>query len=339
MDWNALEKKFDKDKVLCYLLDFPKQLKQGMECGKKFALMENVVISKVVFCGMGGSGIGGKIIKDIIEKEVNFPIQTVSDYELPGFVDSNTLVVAVSFSGNTEETVACLEEAEKKGAKTLIIASGGKLAKNEKNLIKIPKAPQPRMALALLATPLFFVLSNYNLIASKEKEIMECADFLEKEKESLQKEAQKLAVKLKNKFPIVYAPTEFGALAYRVRCEFNENAKLLALHNVLPEMNHNEINAEILPKNSFFILLRNLKESEKIKKRFEFTKNVFKKYGQQEIWLRGSNSIEENFYGVFFAQLTAYYLALLNKKDPTVIPVIGELKKTLKEKTVKPKKK
>lgn len=331
MDWGILQKKFDKNRVFEFTANFPEQLRQAIKIGKAFSAMESNVVSKIVFCGMGGSGSSGRIVKSIVQGEIAVPIEIVADYSLPNFVDANTLVVAVSFSGNTEETIACFEEAKKKGAKVVGITSNGTLAKIAEHKIVVPSAPQPRLALPSLSVPIFFVLSNYNLISSKEKELVQCSEFLAKEKSSIEKTAKTIALKLKGKFPVIYAASKYEGIAYRFRCELNENSKVLALHHVLPEMNHNEINAEDLPKNSCFALLRNINESPKMQKRFEFTKKTFSAFPNIEIWLKGSNPIEENYYGVFTFAMAAYYLALLNKKDPNEIPVIAKLKNELKK--------
>jgi len=323
--WPMLQKRHDRAKVFEYISNFPAQCKQAIEIGKKFNVMQGTPISRIVICGMGGSGIAGRIIKGIVEKEISVPIEIVADYSLPNFVDANTLVITVSFSGNTEETIACFEDAKKREAKIVGITSNGRLSELCEQKIVVSKAPQPRMALGSLAVPLLFVLSNYNLIASKEKELLHCTAFLEKERQSIETEAKKTAERIFGKFPVVYAQSRFEALAYRFRCDINENAKQLALHHVIPEMNHNEINAEILPSKPALVLIRNLRESEKIKKRFEFTKKTFKKMPLTEIWLKGSSRLEETFYGIFILDMASYYLALLNKKDPNEIPVIKKM--------------
>ncbi len=305
--------------------NYPAQLRGAVEAGKKFFPGETGAIEKIVFCGMGGSGMAGLIVKQALSSEIKVPIEVIEDYSLPAYADQKTLVAAISFSGNTEETIACFEEAKRRGSFAVAIASGGLLAETAETKIIVPKLPQPRLGTISMAVPLIFVLEKLGLVESKEKELLDCADFLEKESETIDKEAKKIALKLKGRFPIIEAPAEFGVLSYRLRVELNENPKILALSNCLPEMNHNEINSEILPKNSCFLFFRDSGESGKMKKRFEFTKKTFKKYPQIEIRLKGKNKIEKIFYGVFISALVSYYLALLNKTDPEKIYVIKKL--------------
>ncbi|MDD5163217.1 MAG: bifunctional phosphoglucose/phosphomannose isomerase [Candidatus ainarchaeum sp.] len=329
MDWDALQKKFDKKNVLQPIRNYPGQLRAAVETGKKFFPTETRAIEKIVFCGMGASGMAGLVVKEVLSSEIKVPIEVVEDYSLPAYADEKTLVVAISFSGNTEETIACFEEAKRRGSFAAAVASGGMLAETAEAKIIVPTLSQPRLGTISMAVALIFVLEKLGLVESMEKELLDCAGFLEKESGEIGKEAKKIALKLKGKFPIIEAPAEFGVLSYRLRVELNENPKILALSNCLPEMNHNEINSEILPKNSCFLFFRDNEESEKMKRRFEFTKKNFKKYPQIEIRLNGKNKIEKIFYGIFISALVSYYLALLNKTDPEKIPVIQNLKKAL----------
>ncbi len=329
LDWDSLQKKFDKKNVFEFVSNYPGQIRNAVAIAGKFEASNKSGISKIVCCGMGGSGISGRLVKELLSKEIRVPIEIVADYSLPAFVDSSTLAVIISYSGNTEESLACFDEAKSRSAQIVGIASGGKLSEVAGQKIILPVALQPRMALCLLSVPIFFVFEKYGLIQSKEKELLDCAVFLEKEAQSIYVEAKKIALRARGKFLVVYAESRLGAVAYRFRCELNENAKELALHHEFPEMNHNEINSEILPKNSCFIFIRSRNEPAQMKKRFEFVKNVFKKFSQEEIVLKGSNAVEENYYGAFFCDMVSYYLALLNKKDPDAIPVIQNLKKAL----------
>ncbi|MDD5148709.1 MAG: bifunctional phosphoglucose/phosphomannose isomerase [Candidatus ainarchaeum sp.] len=330
MDWAKLQKKFDKKNVLQIMLDYPSQIRQGIEIGKKFSCPAGE-FSDIVFCGMGGSGMAGLIVKQAVFNEIQVPVEVIEDYSLPAYVDEKTLVIAVSFSGNTEETVACFEEAKRKNAGLIVVASSGLLAEEADAKIIVPSLPQPRLGAIVMAVPVFFALEKLGFIREKEKELSDCFGFLEDSKNSMNAEAKKIALKLKGKFPVIQAPADFGVLSCRMRLELNENSKVLALSNVLPEMNHNEINSEILPKNSFFVFFRDNGENAQMKKRFAFTQKVFKKFPREEILLKGKNKIEKLFYGILISALVSYYLALLNGKDPNEIPIIGELKKELKK--------
>lgn len=112
-DWNTLIEKFDRQNMLKYLRQFPKQFLEGAMIARKFSPKKKKY-SNLVVCGMGGSGIGGRVLKNLLKKEIKIPIEVTSDYELPEFVGSKTLAFTVSYSGNTEETVSCYREAKKK---------------------------------------------------------------------------------------------------------------------------------------------------------------------------------------------------------------------------------
>ena len=183
MNWTALQKKFDKSNVLGIMLDYPKQIAEGVKAGRKISGIEKK-FSNIVFCGMGGSGMAGLIVKQLVFEKIKIPIEVIEDYSLPAYVDSRTLVAAISFSGNTEETVACFQEAKKAGAYAVAIASGGALLEIAEKKILVPKLPQPRLGTISMAVPLVFLLEKAGLVKSMEKELADCAGFLENEKKA-----------------------------------------------------------------------------------------------------------------------------------------------------------
>lgn len=334
MEWEQLKAKYDKKNVLEWMRKFPDQCIEAVYWARKFKAKKRK-IEKIVACGMGGSGIGSAIARNLLKKELKVPFETFNSYELPAYVDSKTLVLCVSFSGNTEETIECFKQAKKKKACIVSIATGAKLAKIAgKNLILIPGAPQPRMGLAYLCLPIIIVLEKMGLIENKNLELNEMVFLLKKEQKNIEQKAKELAVAMQHKLPIIYAPEEMQAISYRFRTELNENSKQLALNHFLPEQNHNEINARFGPsKNSREIFtLRYEGESKKIAKRFAIMKKLMgPNFKITEISLKGKSLIAATFYALQLAALTSYYLALLNKADPEQAPLIKVLKKDLKK--------
>lgn len=335
MDWEQLGEKYDKKHVLLWMRKFPDQIIEAVYWGKKFKPRKKKV-GKIVACGMGGSGIGAAIARNLLKEELKVPFETFNSYKLPAYVDSKTLVFCVSFSGNTEETIACFKEAKKKKAYAIGIATGGKMRKLAgRDCIVVPKSsPQPKMAIAYLCLPILVVLEKMGLVGKKDKELGEAVYLLKKEQFHLDQKAKELAVAMKNRLPIIYAPEELASAAYRFRTELNENAKQFALSNFVPEQNHNEINAVFgLGKKSCGIfLLRHEGESERTAKRFSLMKKLMgKRFKIADVNLKGKSLIAVTFYALALAELASYYLALLNRIDPEETPLIPLLKKELKK--------
>jgi len=191
------------------------------------------------------------------------------------------------------------------------------------------------MAISYLSLPMLVVLQKMGLIKNKSKEFNEAVFILKKEERQIEELAKKLALKLKDKLPIIYAPEELATIAYRFRTEINENAKQFALSHFLPEQNHNEISASfgLKRKDCEILLLRHGGEHKRVTKRFKTLKKIMgKHYNLTEINLKGKSLMATTFYTLQLAALTSYYLALLNKVDPEPVPSIRYLKKELKKK-------
>ena len=332
-DFSKLAEGLDKSNALGFLKTFPEQCRNALELGRSLEINDGRKISSIIVSGMGGSGIGGHVLRNLLKNEINIPIDVYHSYSLPKYADENTLVFAVSYSGNTEETIACMEEAQKTNCLVIALASGGKIRGMGKYEIALPKdAPQPRMAVPFLTLPMLPVLEKLGLIENQENSYNEMLSLLEESRNEIDEIARNAAAELKGKFPIIYAGYEMDSAAYRWVCELNENSKTLAHFHAIPEMNHNEINSEIFPENTAFVFLRSENEDAKIAKRFEITKDILKDYGKQiEIFAKGSSLLARMYYVIFIDELASCYLALLNGKDPEPVPKIAYLKKRLAE--------
>lgn len=332
MDFASLTKEFDKQDMLGYLQKFPSQLAEGNANAKK-AKIAKKKFANIAICGMGGSGINGAILKGYLKNEIKIPIEIISDYQLPAFIDSRSLVFCVSYSGNTEETVSCFAEAKKRKATAIAITTGGLLGK-EKNAIIVPKAvPQPRLGFAFLFTPMLALLAKAGLIKNKERELQNAIKELEENMEKISTEAQRLAFELQGKIPVVYSSPELSVLAYRFCTEINEDAKQFAHWQIVPEMNHNEINATHNAESLVLLLLRDKKERSKISERFEISKQIWgNRFKIIETWIDGSTLLSRTLQAISLESHTAFYLSLLNKEDPMEIPSIKFLKSAIHEK-------
>jgi glucose/mannose-6-phosphate isomerase len=315
--------------------NFPQQLREAISIGEKAKLTSaKRKISNVFISGLGGSGIGGTIVSELVALEATVPITVSKGYFIPKFVNENTLVIISSYSGNTEETLNCLNLALKRKAKIVCVSSGGKIAeiakKKKLDLITIPGGNPPRACLGYSLTQQFFILSYYKIISNKFKSQLKSAvELLEKEKKSIVEEARTIAEKLKGKTPIVYATTYFEGVAIRFRQQLNENTKILCGHHVIPEMNHNELVG--WPSGSdriSVILLRDKDEYERNNVRIEINKEVISKYTPNiiEVWSKGKSQIEKAIYFIHLVDWVSILLSEIKGVDAMEIRVIDHLK-------------
>tara|TARA_Y100000766_G_C18794824_1_gene550058 strand:+ start:41 stop:1030 length:990 start_codon:yes stop_codon:yes gene_type:complete len=294
-------------------------------------------IKNVLICGLGGSGIGGTIVSDIISSDVKVPIVSTKDYSVPGFVNEHTLVIANSYSGNTEETLYALKKCQSKGAEISIITSGGSLKKiaeeKDYNKIIIPGNRPPRAMFGYGFTEIFFLLNHYNIIDNSFKSDFEKAiNLLNVEKNHIQKEAMELAKKLYKKTPVIYVANGFEGVAIRFRQQINENSKMLCWHHVVPEMNHNELlgwrtNIDDLA----VVFFRNNSDYDRNQIRMNINKKVIEKYTDNitEIWSKGNSIIENSLYHINLGDWVSWYLSEMNNVDAIEIDVINFLKEEL----------
>ena len=320
------------------IANFTQQLKEALEIGEKANIKsEKTNFDNIVITGLGGSGIGGTIVSEIVADEIKVPIIVNKDYFIPAFVGEKTLVIACSYSGNTEETLQAFEAALKNKAIIVCITSNGKLLEyaKEKNLsyIQIPGGMPPRACLGYSLTQLFFVLYKLNLISGKFKnEIESSIELLDKDENDLHTKAKELAGKLQGKLPVVYAVAGYEGVAVRFRQQLNENSKILAWHHVLPEMNHNEL-VGWTQKNEGLavIILRNKDDYQRSVKRIEISKEIFSKYTSTviEIFSKGNSRIQRSFYLIHLCDWVSAEIANQRGIDAVEVNVIDYLKSSL----------
>lgn len=320
----------DKEQMGIILSKFPQQ------CWEAISLAKDVKIpippKNIVVAGMGASGITGDILKNYLSTKTH--IEVVKDYALPEWVDSHSLVFIVSYSGNTEETVAALRAAIRKSAQIVCITSNGKIKELAKKLnklvIEIPKGLPPRCALGYLFIPMLIVLGNSGIIENKTEEIKKMVDSLRNT--SFKEKAQELASKLQYKIPIIYSSNRLDSIAKRWKEQFNENSKIHAFTNVFPEVDHNEIMGYRNVKGDFFILIiKDENDNFNIKERMDVTKSIISEsVSVREIVVKGDCLLTKIFSAIYLGDLVSYYLALLYGIDPTPVQDITRIKQELK---------
>ena len=321
-----------------YINEFTNHLSDAINIADNTSLSPSKKeIKNILICGLGGSGIGGTIVSDIVSSDVKVPIISTKDYSVPSFVNEHTLVIANSYSGNTEETLYALEKCQLNGAEISIITSGGSLKKiaEEKgyNKIIIPGNHPPRAMFGYGFTEIFFLLHHYKLIDSSFKSDFEKAiTLLNIEKNHIQKEAMELAKKLYKKTPVIYVANGFEGVAIRFRQQINENSKMLCWHHVVPEMNHNELLGWRTNINDLAVVyFRNNSDYDRNQIRMDINKKVIEKYTDNitEIWSKGDSVIENSLYHINLGDWVSWYLSEMNNVDAIEIDVINFLKEEL----------
>ncbi|NQU82614.1 MAG: bifunctional phosphoglucose/phosphomannose isomerase [Parcubacteria group bacterium] len=319
------------------ILSFPKQFEKGIEIAKDIKIdapsggFENIII-----CGLGGSALPSNILTAYIP-DLKIPVYSHRNYGLPSQANGKSLIVCISYSGNTEETISAYEDAIKKGFKVVAIATGGKLQEiakdNNTPIAIIPQdALQPRFALGYQSSALITILSNVGIIKNKAEQMREVAQVIDPLQ--LEDQAKKIAKKLVDKIPVVYTTDNFKAIARIWKIKFNENSKIMAFFNYFPELNHNEmVGLTNLKGNFHFIILRDNEAHERNLKRLELFADLAKEKGASVdfIEMTGNNTLEKMVHTLVLGEWVTYFLALEYGQDPVPVKIVEEFKKRLKE--------
>ena len=317
----------DSQNMLQVIKDFPKQCREALGLPK--GISASGKINNIVIAGMGGSAMGGDLLK-IYLSNTNIPVYVNRDYKVPNFVDENSLVFAVSYSGNTEETLSALNAAKEKKAQIIGITSGGKLSEECEKVVNIPSGLQPRAALGYLFFPMLGILHNTNIIRVKNDELNEMMDIL-KQTDKFNEQGEELSKKLKEKIPIIYASEALGAIAFRWKTQINENAKMPAFYNVFSEMNHNEIAGYKSMDHKFsVVMILDKNDNDRVKKRMNICKEIMEEYVEvEEVETQGESLLARMFSAIYLGDYVSYYMALWNRVDPSPVDIIEGMKKKL----------
>ena len=324
------------------ILGFGPQLVEALNIAQNAKLNPaKSTIQNVVIAGMGGSGIGGNLIKALTSEEIIVPIEVSKSYDIPAFVNANTLFIACSFSGNTEETLAAADKAKAKGAQIVAITSGGKMgefvAANGYDSISIPgRSNSPRASIGYSFVQILLILKHYGLIPTDHfSEVKASSDLLAKEQQAIQAKAKELTAHFKNKLPILYGDTKMEAVLVRAQQQIAENSKQLSHVNVMPEMNHNELvgwdHAKVIFGNAATLLIRTGFDHPRTSIRMDVCKGIFEKVAGTVLELKGEGQsfMEQCMYINHVLDWTSFFLAEENNVDPFPVDVINFLKNEL----------
>ncbi|MBA3971425.1 MAG: bifunctional phosphoglucose/phosphomannose isomerase [Bacteroidetes bacterium] len=318
--------------------NFSKQLTEAIAIGKAAGLKTSAnKISNVLICGLGGSGIGGSIVAELVSGNATVPINVSKGYFIPAYVNENTLVIISSYSGNTEETLNCLELALVKKATVTAISSGGRVLELSKekgfDCIVVPGGMPPRSCLGYSLTQLFYTLGFHKIINIDHTAQLEAAvKLIDSEENNIVAEAKAIAEKINGKIPVIYATTYNEGIAIRFRQQLNENAKILCWHHIIPEMNHNELVGWTEKSDNFSVLIfLDKDEYSRNLARVEINRNVITKHASSvtEIYSKGNSVIEKAIYFIHLGDWISVELAALRGVDPVEVNVINHLKSAL----------
>ncbi len=344
-------KKLDKENVLGSVDELPKQCLHAWEDNEKLELPSSYRdINKIVMCGMGGSGLAARVIESVFAKKLKYPLGRVNDYDLPNWVDKNTLVIISAYSGFTEEPIECAYQAIKKKLKWMAIGAGGLLI----DLAKKNNAPyylveptynpskQPRMAIGYSLIGQLAMVSKAGIINIVKQDI----ESLAKEMDTVIKSAnvnvpteenpaKKLAQRLCDKQIVFVASRHLLGSAHTAKNQMNENAKNFTAIFDIPELNHHLMEGLRFPESNqqdllFLFVNSNLYPS-RIQQRFTITQNIVKENKvQYAAWqAKSDNLLSQAFEFIQFGGYVAFYLAMLNGINPAPIPYVDKFKTDL----------
>ncbi|MGB9713722.1 MAG: bifunctional phosphoglucose/phosphomannose isomerase [Candidatus Bathyarchaeales archaeon] len=340
-------KRIDKGDMLSFCVNASKHFSEAAKLAKT-AKINYSKPRKVIVAGMGGSAIGGELLKDWAMDKIAVPIEVCREYALPAYADKDALVFVVSYSGETEESLSAFLHAVKRKCMTFCISSGGTLLKFAEKLnvpyLRLPSGFPPRAALPYLFLPLPIILENASLVSGVTKEVSDAVKTLKQtghanspEKPLKENFSKTLAVNIDGTVPVVYGFGVYRAVAKRFKQQFNENGKIPSKCEAFPELNHNEIvgweEAGKLAECFSAIFIRDQNETPEIRHRIEATrellpKNLLKVF---EVWSVGENPLAKMLSTILVGDFTSVYLAILRGIDPTPVKTIAKLKSKMEK--------
>lgn len=339
----------DPHSMISLVEAFPEHVAAAAAAAGRLSLPAGPQPEAVVVSGLGGSAIAGDLAYSIAGARMEVPFVVSRDYVLPAFVGPRTLVVASSYSGDTEETLGAYAQARRAGARIVCISSGGELSRRAESdgvaRLPLPGGFPPRAALGHALMTLLGALGALRVIPPPDGALEETLEVLAGLRDECgagaaagSNPARGLARSLAGKIVAIYGSSGvMGACAYRWRSQIEENAKQLAFHHVLPEMNHNELVGWRFPEGVLgevgAVFLRDRGDHPQVQRRFELTRGVIGPVagGLHEVWSRGESLLCRVLSSLYLGDFVSLYMAYLNRVDPTPVSVIDTFKRALGE--------
>ncbi len=341
--------RLDPENMRQHLQGLPKQCRDAWNRAKKFELPKDyTTVDKVVVTGMGGSAIGGDLVRSLFEAQKKTIIFVNREYGLPAFVDDKTLVIASSYSGNTEETLSAFSQSLEKKCKKLAVTTGGKLKPMAEKagvpVFTIDYVGQPRAALGYGFMSLIAFLQTLGLVKDQTVEVEGMIKDLEKQLAELKEtvptgsnRAKQLAGKLSGKIAVIYGAGILSQVAHRWKTQMNENGKACAFYEIFSELNHNAVVGYQFPQKLtseiYVVMLRCPALHHRILLRYKITGDMLAQsgIGYEIIDSRGKSELSQMMSLIYLGDWVSLYLAMLNETDPTPVKIIEYLKKRLSE--------
>lgn len=317
-----------------YLENLDRQILEGVALGNQFKIPALKNISKILFCGMGGSAISGDILRIWVSRDSRLLFTVNRTGEMPAWVDARTLVIFSSYSGNAVEILEIIEPILKRGCPVLILTAGGKLERiaiqKKLPLLRIPQGMMPRFAIAYATFSLAAVFKRLDWIRYKQTDIHEAAALVRR---GMASHARTIAKALHGRSVHFYGFSNFSTpILIRWRSQLAENSKMLASHHNLPEMFHNEIEGWTFPKelvrNSTAVFFKDREDPAWIHKKVAAIATILKRRGVRVLTIssQGQSSMARMFYLIALGDWVSFELAKLNHVDPMNIPLIEYVK-------------
>ena len=318
---------------------FAETLEEGLRLGMASDIrIQAAEIQNIYVSGMGGSGIGADFVHSFVRHELSVPFSVGKTYDIPGWIGPNTLFIASSYSGNTEETWSALQLAIQKKARIVCVASGGKILDKARELnldyVQLPSGwSSPRACLGFSLAAQLSILVQSGLVSGEILEkIKDTIALLRSESDQIREKASHLAAALEGKTIVIYSCDRTEPVAIRFRQQINENAKRLCWHHVIPEMNHNELVGWRTASPDLAVLfLRHADDFDRNAFRIDLTKDLVSHFASStiELFSRGNTLPERSLYLVHLLDYVSVFLAEKNGVDPVEVRVIDFLKSEL----------
>lgn len=323
-----------------FVKSFPKHITHALDISHDIRIdIDSSKIDNIVIIGQGGSAIGGVIVKNLLKEKISIPILVNQDYQIPYFVNNRTLVIASSYSGNTEETLCALKEAHNRKSLIFCICSGGEMLsfsqKNSINYILIPSGSAPRAMLCYSIIQMLSIISRtWGIYQNLKNDLLNTQQYLIDKQTDIIKLAKESSMSISNKMPFIYTFPEFEGVAIRFKQQLNENSKRHACYNLIPEMNHNEIVPWVNKNVCVIPIFFNGATFDRNQKRMIISVNKIKDSVEDLIELKSNDQIsylQQYFYFIHLVDWISVTIAEQASVDPDDITLINYLKDQLKE--------
>jgi glucose/mannose-6-phosphate isomerase len=343
-------RQIDPQDMLGYIADFPSQLEKAWGHAQSLALPNGFErVKQAVLCGMGGSAIGADLLAEMAADGCRIPLTIVRGYELPAFAHGpETLVVAISKSGSTEETLAAFRAAEERGACLFALTTGGQLADLTRQsggaVWTFTYDSQPRAALGWLYGLLIAAFCRMDFVRDCADDLTEAVALMRAQSQEFGAEvptaenpAKQIAEHLAERLPIIWGAGLLGPVARRWKTQLNENAKTWAHFEVMPELNHNAVvgfdHPDLIRQFTVIQLLSPRYDGKRVGKRHTITREMLAAKGipVETVEARGESRLANQLTALYKGDYVSYYLAMVNREDPTPVKSIDYLKGRLAE--------